>query len=172
MSAIVGIIMGSDSDLEVMSKSAEILDEFNVEYEQTIVSAHRTPDRMDEYSKTAATRGLKIIIAGAGGSAHLPGMTASHTTLPIIGVPIKTKAMDGLDSLLSIVQMPPGIPVATVGVNGAKNAGLLAVRILAINDETLKAKLEDYAKNLESQVMDKAEKLENIKYKEYLKENS
>lgn len=168
----VGIIMGSDSDLPIMSEAAKILDEFGVSYELTIVSAHRTPDRMDEYAKNAVKNGLKIIIAGAGGSAHLPGMTASHTTLPVIGVPIKTKSMDGLDSLLSIVQMPPGIPVATVSINGAKNAGLLAVKMLSLNSDVLQKKLEEYKNNLEKEVLGKADKLETMKYKKYLDENT
>ena len=122
----VGIVMGSDSDLPVMSKAAEILDELQVPYELTIVSAHRTPDRLCEYAKTAEGKGLSVIIAGAGGAAHLPGMTAAMTVLPVIGVPVQTKALGGVDSLYSIVQMPPGIPVATVAINGAQNAGLLA----------------------------------------------
>ena len=127
----VGIIMGSDSDLPVMSEAAKVLDSFGIEYELTIVSAHRTPDKMYEYASTAQERGLKVIIAGAGGAAHLPGMTAAITTLPVIGVPVKTRALSGVDSLYSIVQMPGGIPVATVAINGAKNAGLLTVQMLA-----------------------------------------
>src|SRR6266700_3282551 len=153
---LVGIIMGSDSDLPVMQEAANQLDELGILYEITIVSAHRTPDRMYEYAKKAAENGLQVIIAGAGGSAHLPGMTASLTTLPVIGVPIKTKNMNGLDSLLSIVQMPPGIPVATVAINGAKNAGLLAAKIIGTNEETVQSKLEEYAKNLEESVLKKA----------------
>src|SRR3989344_6048154 len=125
--AQIGIIMGSDSDLEVMQETAKVLEEFGVEYEMTVVSAHRTPDVLYKYANGALEKGIKVIIAGAGGSAHLPGMAASMTPLPVIGVPITTKTMNGLDSLLSIVQMPPGIPVATVAVNGAKNAGILAV---------------------------------------------
>ena len=125
----VGIIMGSDSDLPVMSNAAKMLDDLGVEYELTIVSAHRTPDKLVEYAKTAKERGLKVIIAGAGGAAHLPGMVASMTTLPVVGVPVQTKALGGVDSLYSIVQMPPGIPVATVAINGALNAGLLAAKI-------------------------------------------
>lgn len=167
---VVGIIMGSDSDLPVMSDAVKILEEFGVEHEVKIVSAHRTPDLMNEYAKGAAGRGLKVIIAGAGGSAHLPGMTASHTSLPVIGVPIKTSNLDGLDSLLSIVQMPPGIPVATVSVNGAKNAGLLAIKILATSDEELSSKLLEYSKNLEELVLEKSDKLSSEGYKEYLKE--
>lgn len=131
---LVGIIMGSDSDLSVMNEAAKILDDFKIPYEIKIVSAHRTPDFMSRYAKSAKNRGLKVIIAGAGGSAHLPGMTASHTTLPVIGVPIKSKSLDGLDSLLSIVQMPAGVPVATVAINGAKNAGILAAQILGVEN--------------------------------------
>ena len=138
---LVGIIMGSDSDLPIMQDAAKILEEFNVEYELTIVSAHRTAKRMYDYAKSAEQKGIKVIIAGAGGAAHLPGMTASLTVIPVIGVPIKTKSLDGLDSLLSIAQMPPGIPVATVAINGAKNAGLLAVQILATGDKKLFLKL-------------------------------
>lgn len=166
---IVGIIMGSDSDLPIMKDAAELLDELNIVYELTIVSAHRTPDRMVEYAKTAASRGIKVIIAGAGGSAHLPGMTASLTSLPVIGVPIQTKTLSGVDSLYSIVQMPPGIPVATVAINGAKNAGLLAAKIIATNDEKIMKHVERYSKNLRKQVEDKAKKLEKIGYKKYLK---
>jgi 5-(carboxyamino)imidazole ribonucleotide mutase len=151
----VGIIMGSDSDLPVMQEAAEVLKEFGVEYELTIVSAHRTPDRMVEYARAAAGRGLKVIIAGAGGSAHLPGMVAAMTPLPVIGVPVKGKYLDGMDSLLSIVQMPGGIPVATVAINGAKNAGLLAVRILGLND-----KMAKYQDDLRKMVEEKAKKLE------------
>jgi len=167
---VVGIIMGSDSDLPVMSEAAKILEEFGVSHEIKIVSAHRTPDLMNEYAKAAAGRGLKVIIAGAGGSAHLPGMTASHTTLPVIGVPVKTSNLDGMDSLLSIVQMPPGIPVATVSINGAKNAGLLAVKILATKDTGLSNKLEEYMKNLENSVLEKSEKLNSEGFEKYLKE--
>ncbi len=158
---IVGIIMGSDSDLPVMQDAADILETFEIPFEMTIVSAHRTPDRMYAYAKEAADRGLQVIIAGAGGSAHLPGMVASLTTLPVIGVPVKTKNLDGLDSLLSIVQMPAGIPVATVAINGAKNAGLLAARILGTHDETTAKKLEAYKKELTAIVIEKIEMLEN-----------
>lgn len=160
---IVGIIMGSDSDLPAMSEAAKLLWEFGIPYELTIVSAHRTPDRMYAYAKSAKERGLKVIIAGAGGAAHLPGMTAAITTLPVVGVPIQTKTMSGLDSLYSIVQMPPGIPVATVAINGAKNAGLLAVKILAVSDNALQKKLEEYARDLEKSVIQKAKKLESKK---------
>jgi len=157
---LVGIIMGSDSDLPVMKGAAEILKEAGIPFEMTIVSAHRTPKRLVSYAQTAAERGFKVIIAGAGGAAHLPGMTASITTLPVIGVPVKTDAFSGLDSLLSIVQMPGGIPVATVAVNGSKNAGLLAIRILALEDKTLAAWLEKYMNTMEAEVEKKAEKLE------------
>lgn len=172
MKPIVAIIMGSDSDLSVMSESAKILEEFNVPCEVTIVSAHRTPDRMIEYARSAEKKGIRVIIAGAGGSAHLPGMVASHTVIPVIGVPMKTKTLDGIDSLLSIVQMPPGIPVATVSINGAKNAGLLALKIIALSDIRIKKDLEVYAKNLEKDVLEKASKLESIGFKKYLHENT
>ena len=168
MKPVVGIIMGSDSDLPVMSKAAEMLDQLNVPYELTVVSAHRTPDKMYEYAHSAKERGLKVIIAGAGGAAHLPGMTAAMTVLPVIGVPVQTKALGGGDSLYSICQMPPGIPVATVAINGALNAGLLAAKIVAIGDEELSVRIEEYAKSLETMVEKKAAKLEEIKYQEYL----
>lgn len=166
---LVGIIMGSDSDLPIMSEAAKVLDEFSISYELTIVSAHRTPERMFEYAKSAQDRGLKVIIAGAGGSAHLPGMTASLSNLPVIGVPIQTKGLSGVDSLYSIVQMPPGIPVATVAINGAQNAGILAIKILALLDEKLLKKVGEYAKNLETLVKTKCVKLEKMGYKKYLK---
>ena len=164
----VGIIMGSDSDLSVMQEAISILEEFDIAYEITIVSAHRTPKRMYAYAETAEKKGLKVIIAGAGGSAHLPGMVASLTPLPVIGVPIKTKSLDGLDSLLSIVQMPPGIPVATVAINGAKNAGLLALKILATSDAKLMEALTTYMKNLDETITEKATKLEKQGHKVYL----
>lgn len=170
MTPVVGIIMGSDSDLPVMAKAAEMLDQLEVPYELTVVSAHRTPDKMYEYAHTAKERGLKVIIAGAGGAAHLPGMTAAMTVLPVIGVPVQTKALGGVDSLYSICQMPPGIPVATVAINGALNAGLLAAKIVAVTDEALSKRVEDYAKSLETMVEKKAEKLEDIKYKAYLEQ--
>lgn len=160
--------MGSDSDLSIMQEAADMLDTFSILHEITIVSAHRTPDRMVEYAKNAEKKGIKVIIAGAGGSAHLPGMTASFTSLPVIGVPIKTKTMDGLDSLLSIVQMPPGIPVATVAVNGAKNAGILAASIIGVADKTILKRVSDYKKELKEQVEKKVEKLDKVKYKKYL----
>lgn len=140
--------MGSDSDLETMKSAASVLDEFGVPHEMKIVSAHRTPDDMADYAKTARARGLKVIIAGAGGAAHLPGMTASHTTLPVIGVPIHSKALSGIDSLYSIVQMPAGIPVATVAIGNATNAGLLAVQMLAMFDDSLAEKLAAYRQHL------------------------
>lgn len=169
MNTQVGIIMGSDSDLPVMQDAAAILTELGVGSEVTIVSAHRTPDRLVEYAKEAESKGLKVIIAGAGGAAHLPGMTAAFTTLPVIGVPVMTKTMKGIDSLLSIAQMPPGVPVATVAINGAKNAGILAAQIIATFDESVKANVTAYKKNMESDVLAKAEKLEGIGYEEYLK---
>ena len=141
---LVGIIMGSDSDYDVMADVARVLKELEIMHEIRIVSAHRTPDKMFEYARTARDRGVSLIVAGAGGSAHLPGMVASLTCLPVIGVPVKTKNMDGLDSLLSIVQMPAGVPVATVPVNGGMNAGLLAARILAIENASLQSRLDEY----------------------------
>ncbi len=167
---LVGIIMGSDSDLPVMQDAAKILEEFGVAYEITVVSAHRTPDTLVEYSNSALERGLKIIIAGAGGAAHLPGMTASMTVLPVIGVPVKSKSMDGLDSLLSIAQMPPGVPVATVAVNGAKNAGLLAVQMLGIENNELQEKMASYKAKMSTEVKFKAENLIKKGYKEYLEQ--
>lgn len=168
MKTPVGIIMGSDSDLPVMSEAAKMLDELGVAYELTVVSAHRTPERLVEYATTAERRGIKVIIAGAGGAAHLPGMTASMTALPVIGVPITTKAMKGIDSLLSIAQMPPGIPVATVAVNGAKNAGILAASILGAGDAEVLDLVRAYKDKMKGEVMAKAEKLEAIGYDTYL----
>jgi 5-(carboxyamino)imidazole ribonucleotide mutase len=143
----VGIIMGSTSDYEVMKDACSMLDEFGVEYEKKVVSAHRTPDLMYEYAKNAEGRGIKVIIAGAGGAAHLPGMVAAMTTLPVIGVPVKSRALNGLDSLLSIVQMPGGVPVLTVAINGAKNAALSALAILATSDDAIAQALEDFRNN-------------------------
>jgi len=151
----VGIIMGSDSDLPVMQAAADQLSEFGIAYEMTIVSAHRTPQRLYEYSQTAIERGLKVIIAGAGGAAHLPGMVAAITSLPVIGVPVKSSALSGEDSLLSIVQMPPGVPVATVAINGAKNAGILAAQILGTADSTIAKQVADYKQSLDDMVMAK-----------------
>lgn len=154
MSVEVGIIMGSKSDLPVMKEAAEMLELFGVEYEISIVSAHRTPERMFDYAKTAASRGLKVIVAGAGGAAHLPGMTASLTALPVIGVPIKSSnSIDGWDSVLSILQMPGGVPVATVALNGAKNAGILAAQIVAAGDTKLLQKIEVYKNELREKVL-------------------
>jgi 5-(carboxyamino)imidazole ribonucleotide mutase len=140
----VAVIMGSASDYDVMSQAVETLEQFGVSYEKRIVSAHRTPDLLVEYAKTAKSRGIEVIIAGAGGSAHLPGMVASMTALPVIGVPVKSRALSGLDSLLSIVQMPAGVPVATVAIDGAKNAALIAISILALQDKKLAAALEEF----------------------------
>ncbi len=153
--AIVGIIMGSDSDLPTMKQAAEICKEFEVPYEMKVVSAHRTPLDMTEYGQTAKARGLKVIIAGAGGSAHLPGMIAANTSLPVIGVPIQSKALNGLDSLLSIVQMPPGVPVATVAIGAGKNAGLLAVEILSLSDEKLMKKMIEYKEKIAKESREK-----------------
>lgn len=144
----VGVVMGSDSDWPTMKPAADVLDHFSVEYEARVVSAHRTPSDMIEYGQTAKERGIDVIIAGAGGAAHLPGMLASTTTLPVIGVPVPLSKLDGLDSLLSIVQMPRGVPVATMAIGGAENAGLMAVRILAVGDESLSKKLSQHAESL------------------------
>jgi 5-(carboxyamino)imidazole ribonucleotide mutase len=156
---VVGIIMGSDSDLPVMNEAAAVLKEFGIAYEIKIVSAHRTPKFMAEYGSTAHEKGIKVIIAGAGGAAHLPGMTAAHSPLPVIGVPVKSKSLDGLDSLLSIVQMPGGVPVATVGINQAKNAGLLAAQILGAGDADILSRIVEYKKNLEKTSLLKNEKI-------------
>ncbi len=166
---LVGIIMGSDSDLPVMEEAAKVLDEFGVKYEITIVSAHRTPERMFDYAKSAQSRGIEVIIAGAGGAAHLPGMVAAITPLPVIGVPVKTSTLNGLDSLLSIVQMPGGVPVATVAINNAKNAGLLALEILGIKYSEIQEKVQKYKDNMRDEVLAKAKKLENTGYKNYIK---
>ena len=153
----IGLIMGSKSDYPIMKECEEILKEFNIEHEVKIVSAHRTPELMFEYAKNAKDRGLSVIVAGAGGAAHLPGMVASLTELPVIGVPIQSKTLSGWDSLLSIAQMPAGIPVATVAINGAKNAGLLAIQILAITDDNLSNKLKSYRENMKNAVLDAGE---------------
>lgn len=155
----VGIIMGSDSDLPVMQEAADMLSELEVPFEMTIVSAHRTPRRLYEYANSAVSRGLKVIIAGAGGAAHLPGMAAAISPLPVIGVPVKTSALGGQDSLLSIVQMPGGVPVATVAINGAKNAGILAAQILAVADPALLRRVIAYKGSLETMVMEKVAKM-------------
>jgi len=154
-SPLVAVVMGSDSDWSVMADAAAALTEFGIPHEVEVVSAHRTPERMIEFGRTARDRGLKVVIAGAGGAAHLPGMLAAVTTLPVIGVPVALARLDGLDSLLSIVQMPAGVPVATVSINGARNAGLLAARILSTTDDALAAALAAYAKSLEQMVADK-----------------
>jgi 5-(carboxyamino)imidazole ribonucleotide mutase len=156
---LVGVIMGSDSDLRVMQEALDTLAEFDVACEAHIVSAHRTPDRMLEYARSAVSRGLRVIIAGAGGAAHLPGMTASLTPLPVIGVPIPLQQLDGLDSLLSIVQMPEGVPVATVGVGKARNAAILAVRILGTHDDALRERMEAYQVSLAAAVAEKDARL-------------
>jgi len=158
---VVGIIMGSDSDLPVMQEAADILREFDVPFEMTIVSAHRTPDRLYEYANTARERGLRVVIAGAGGAAHLPGMVAAISPLPVIGVPVKSAILSGEDSLLSIVQMPGGVPVATVAINGAKNAGILAAQIIGAGDPAVLDRVAGYKKQLEATVLEKAAKLES-----------
>jgi 5-(carboxyamino)imidazole ribonucleotide mutase len=165
---LIGIIMGSDSDLPTMKAAIEICEQFEIAHEVAIVSAHRTPERMVEYAQTAQERGLKVIIAGAGGAAHLPGMVASLSPLPVIGVPIQTKALQGVDSLYSIVQMPAGIPVATVSIGNATNAGLLAIQILATHDPALLAKVIAYRHSLKEMVLEKQTRLETIGYGNYL----
>ncbi len=162
------ILMGSDSDLEIMKEAAKILQDFGVEYEMTIISAHRTPQRMFDYARNADKRGIEVIISGAGGAAHAPGMVAALTTLPVIGVPILGKSVAGLDSLLSIAQMPAGIPVATVAINGAKNAGILAAQILGVKYPAIQEKILQYKGKLKTQVEEKAKKLENCGYEKYL----
>ncbi|GAA4831827.1 5-(carboxyamino)imidazole ribonucleotide mutase [Algivirga pacifica] len=166
----VGIIMGSQSDLKVMSEAAEVLEQLGVAYELTIVSAHRTPERMYEYATTARENGIKAIIAGAGGAAHLPGMVASMTSLPVIGVPVKSRnSIDGWDSVLSILQMPGGVPVATVALDGAKNAGILAAQIVGAFDETVAKNLDVFKKEMKQKVLDSAENVEAKGWKEVLK---
>jgi 5-(carboxyamino)imidazole ribonucleotide mutase len=165
---LVGIIMGSDSDLTVMQAAADILQEFGIEFELTVVSAHRTPLRMVDYASQASARGLKVIIAGAGGAAHLPGMVASITSLPVIGVPVKSSnSIDGWDSVLSILQMPNGIPVATVALNAAKNAGILAATIIGAFNDSIGEKVKAYKKNLEKEVLNKAEQLKQDGWQNY-----
>ena len=164
----VAIIMGSDSDLTIMKDAAQILEDFDISYDLTIVSAHRTPKRMVQYATEAGQKGIKVIIAGAGGAAHLPGMIASLTSLPVIGVPIRGNSLDGLDSLLSIVQMPPGVPVATVAINGGKNAAILACQILGVENKTIFEKIEKYKLELKDKVLTKASKLEKTGWKEYV----
>ena len=166
--AKVGIVMGSDSDMPIMAKAAEILDKFGIDYEMTIISAHREPDIFFEWAKSAEEKGIKVIIAGAGKAAHLPGMCAALFPMPVVGIPMKTSDLGGVDSLYSIVQMPSGIPVATVAINGGANAGILAAKILATSDAELLAKLKSYSEEMKNDVVKKADKLESIGYKEYL----
>lgn len=165
--AKVGIVMGSDSDMPVMSKAADMLEKFGIEYEMTIISAHREPDVFFEYAKTAEEKGFKVIIAGAGMAAHLPGMCAAIFPMPVIGIPMHTTSLGGRDSLYSIVQMPSGIPVATVAINGGANAAILAAKILATSDEALLQKLKDYKEELKDQVVSKDAKLQEVGYKNY-----
>ena len=166
--AKVGIVMGSDSDMPIMAKAAEILDKFGIDYEMTIISAHREPDIFFEWAKSAEEKGIRVIIAGAGKAAHLPGMCAALFPMPVVGIPMKTSDLGGVDSLYSIVQMPSGIPVATVAINGGANAGILVAKILATSDAELLAKLKSYSEEMKNDVVKKADKLESIGYKEYL----
>ena len=166
--ARVGIVMGSDSDMPVMTQAAAVLEKLGVDFEMTIISAHREPDVFFQYAKSAEERGYKVIIAGAGKAAHLPGMCAALFPMPVIGIPMKTSDLGGVDSLYSIVQMPSGIPVATVAINGGTNAGILAAKILAASDEALLERLKKYSEDLKSDVVKKAEKLDEIGYKAYL----
>ena len=166
---LVGIIMGSQSDLKVMAEAAKILEQLNVPFELTVVSAHRTPERMFQYASSASERGLKVIIAGAGGAAHLPGMVASITHIPVIGVPVKSSnSIDGWDSVLSILQMPGGIPVATVALNGALNAGILAAQIIATSDKSIELKVKEYKESLKSKIENSAKELEDRGYQEFI----
>lgn len=166
----VGIVMGSDSDLKVMGKAADMLEKLGIDYEMTIISAHREPDVFFEYAKTAEEKGFKVIIAGAGMAAHLPGMCAAIFPLPVIGVPMSGKNLDGMDALYSIVQMPPGIPVATVAIDGGMNAAILAARMLAISDPELLERLKAYTVEMKETVQAKAEKLDHLGHKEYIKQ--
>mgnify|MGYP004487408127 CR=1 FL=1 len=165
--AKVGIVMGSDSDMPVMSKAADMLEKFGIEYEMTIISAHREPDIFFEYAKSAESKGIKVIIAGAGMAAHLPGMCAAIFPMPVIGIPMHTTSLGGRDSLYSIVQMPTGIPVATVAINGGANAGILAAKILAVSDPELLQKLKDYSEEMKQQVVKKDQRLQDVGYKNY-----
>lgn len=167
----VGIIMGSDSDLPVMQDAATVLESLGIGVEVTVVSAHRTPERLFEYAQSAEERGLKVVIAGAGGAAHLPGMVASLSPLPVIGVPVGTKTAAGLDSLMSIAQMPLGVPVATVAINGAKNAGILAAQIIGTSDESVRAKVVEFKKKMEADVLGKVEKIAEKGFKKYLEDS-
>ena len=166
--AKVGIVMGSDSDMPVMAQAADFLEKMGIEFEMTVISAHREPDVFFEYAKSAEEKGYKVMIAGAGKAAHLPGMCAALFPMPVIGVPMKTSDLGGVDSLYSIVHMPSGIPVATVAINGGKNAGILAAKILAASDPELLQKLKDYSEEMKNEVVSKAEKLDEIGYKEYV----
>ncbi len=168
MTARIGIIMGSDSDLPIMQEAAKILDQFEVSYELSIVSAHRTPEKMYDYATSARKRGIQVIIAGAGGAAHLPGMVAAMTELPVIGVPVQSKTMSGIDSLYSIVQMPPGVPVATVAINGARNAGILAAQIIGASDTKVADTVAAFKQSMKTEVLAKAEKVEDIGYVAYV----
>lgn len=170
--AKVGIVMGSDSDMPVMSKAADMLEKLGVDFEMTIISAHREPDIFYEYAKGAEAKGIKVIIAGAGKAAHLPGMCAAIFPMPVIGIPMKTSDLGGLDSLYSIVQMPTGIPVATVAINGGANAGILAAKILSVSDPELLERLKAYSEEMKQEVEGKAKRLDEIGYKEYLNQNS
>ncbi len=168
--AKVGILMGSDSDLPIMKKASDMLEKFGIEYEMTIISAHRMPDTFVEYATGAEQRGIEVIIAGAGGAAHLPGMCAALFDLPVIGIPIHTKTLSGVDSLYSIVQMPSGIPVATVAIDGAANAAILAAKILSVSNPELRKKLKDYKKEMKDGVLAKADKLERLGAEKYLEQ--
>ncbi len=170
--AVIGIVMGSDSDLSVMKEAAEILEEFQIPYEMTIISAHRTPERAIEYAKTAEDRGLKLLIAGAGGAAHLPGVLAAMTVIPVIGVPIKTSTLNGVDSLYSIVQMPKGIPVATVAINGAKNGAILGAQILGVGDPEIREKMRVFKEKIGKEVRNKGVRLEKEGFREYMLNNN
>ena len=168
--AQVGIVMGSDSDMPVMAKAADILDKLGISYEMTIISAHREPDIFFEYAKSAESKGFKVIIAGAGMAAHLPGMCAAIFPMPVIGIPMHTTSLGGRDSLYSIVQMPSGIPVATVAIDGAANAAILAAKMLSISDKDLRGKLKDYKKEMKDGVMAKAEKLDKLGHDKYIEQ--
>ena len=169
--AKVGIVMGSDSDMPIMAQAAEVLEKFGIDYEMKIISAHREPDIFFDWAKSAESRGIKVIIAGAGKAAHLPGMCAALFPMPVVGIPMKTSDLGGVDSLYSIVQMPSGIPVATVAINGGKNAGILAAKILSVSDEELCGKLKAYSENMKNEVVQKDDKLQACGYKAYLAEN-
>ena len=170
--AKVGIVMGSDSDMPIMAQAADFLDKMGIDYEMTIISAHREPDIFFNYAKSAEEKGFKVIIAGAGKAAHLPGMCAALFPMPVIGIPMKTSDLGGVDSLYSIVQMPSGIPVATVAINGGKNAGILAAKILATSDPELLAKLKAYSEEMKNEVVCKDEKLQKLGHNEYLAQKS